>query len=85
MTVTHLLKTWPPYFQEIIDGNKTFDIRKNDRNFKTGDLIVFEEFALGALYTGRKITKRIGYILEGQWGLPKGICCLSLLPEKIGE
>ena len=77
----HHLKTWPPYFQEIVEGNKTFDIRKNDRDFKTGDLIIFEEYAMGDLYTGRTIIRRIGYMLESQWGLAKGVCCMSILPE----
>lgn len=29
--VTHVLKCWPPYFQEIYQGRKTYEVRKNDR------------------------------------------------------
>ena len=28
--MTHELKTYPKYFQETIEGNKPFEIRKND-------------------------------------------------------
>ncbi len=38
------LKTLPEYFQAIIDGKKPFEIRCNDRNFKTGDFYILEEF-----------------------------------------
>ena len=37
--MTHELKTWPGYFEEIFMGHKTFEIRKNDRNFKTSKKI----------------------------------------------
>ena len=33
---THDLKTWPEYFAEIANGNKTFELRKNDRDFESG-------------------------------------------------
>lgn len=38
------LKTLPEYFQAVIDGKKPFELRYNDRNFKTGDLYILEEF-----------------------------------------
>ena len=36
---THELKTLPEYFDAVQKGTKTFEIRKNDRNFKVGDLL----------------------------------------------
>lgn len=42
--MTRHLKTLPEYFQAVIDGKKPFEIRKNDRNFKTDDLYILEEF-----------------------------------------
>ncbi|WP_414730659.1 DUF3850 domain-containing protein [Bacillus badius] len=36
---THDLKIWTEYFQEVQKGNKNFEIRKKDRNFKVGDTI----------------------------------------------
>lgn len=66
----HELKVWPPYFQEIYTGRKTFDARRNDRNFQMLDLLRLREFdpkaqgGLGA-YTGREIIRMVGYILYG--------------------
>ena len=35
----HELKTYPKYFQETIEGNKPFEIRKDDRDFHVGDVL----------------------------------------------
>lgn len=76
----HHLKTWPPFFQQIIDGEKTFELRRNDRGFKTGDYLVLEEYQPdGKIYTGRILVRKIGAIVEGDWGLESGVCAMSLL------
>lgn len=40
----HLLKAWPQFFNPVYSGQKPFEIRKNDRNFKVGDILVLREF-----------------------------------------
>jgi len=35
----HRLKIKPQYLEAIISGDKTFEIRKNDRDFKVGDRV----------------------------------------------
>ena len=62
MTI-HYLKTIPPYFQHVVDGNKNFEYRKNDRNFQVGDILHLAEWEAG-FYTGRRITVRVIYILR---------------------
>jgi len=42
--ITHNLKTWPSYFNEVLSGEKTFEIRRNDRQFQVGDLLILEEY-----------------------------------------
>ena len=36
---THELKIKPQYFWDIDCDIKTFEVRKNDRNFEVGDII----------------------------------------------
>src|SRR5215475_5366573 len=38
MTV-HRLKTWPEYFDAIECGDKNFEVRRNDRDFRAGDRV----------------------------------------------
>ena len=79
MMATHNLKCWPEYFSLINAGVKNFDLRKNDRGFRLGDDIKFEEFRPGVNeYTGRHCKRRVSYILSGFAGLEPGYCILEL-------
>lgn len=40
----HELKIWPEFFDAVDSGKKKFDVRKNDRGFKEGDVLVLREF-----------------------------------------
>jgi ASC-1-like (ASCH) protein len=63
--MTHELKTLPQYFEEVWKGNKTFEVRKNDRNFKVGDEVLLKEYLpFDDEYTGRKVLGMITYILQ---------------------
>ena len=41
---THSLKTWPEFWDEVFVGNKTFEVRKNDRDFKIGDVLELKRY-----------------------------------------
>ncbi len=74
----HVLKTWPDYFQAVIEERKTFEIRKNDRDFKVGDEIILDEWdPKHEQYTGRVALVRITYILEGTFAI-MGKCLMSI-------
>ena len=77
----HRLKTWPEYFQNVIDGNKTYEIRKDDRDFMSGDIVILEEWnPVNGEYTGRIIRFQIGTVIrEPAWGLQQGYCVFSLI------
>ena len=63
--MTHELKTWPEYFESILTGEKTFEIRKNDRDFKRGDILILREWSPETeQYTGRYIHRVVTYILD---------------------
>lgn len=62
---THVLKTLKEYFQAVKDGQKDFEYRKNDRNFKKGDRLILKEWNKDKkIYTGREINAAIKYVLK---------------------
>lgn len=74
-TIKHELKILPEYFEEVAKGRKNFEIRKDDRDFKVGDIFVLREYA-NENYTGRYYIGSIGYILRNckKYGLQDGYC-----------
>jgi len=61
----HELKTWPKFFQALWCGDKTFEVRKNDRGFKERDEIVLQEYDPETEeYTGREIEGFITYLTD---------------------
>lgn len=63
MQPAHELKILPKYFDAVRNGSKTFEIRKNDRNFKVGDYLALMEWS-GEEYTGRSMLVKVTYILD---------------------
>lgn len=67
---THELKTLPSFFEQIIAGHKTFEIRKNDRDFKLHDVLILREIepqrsdTSPVHYTGRIKAVRVTYITD---------------------
>lgn len=59
----HKIKISPEFFWQVFKGEKTFQIRKNDRDYKTGDTIMLMEFD-GANYTGYELSATIGYMTD---------------------
>lgn len=47
----HELKLDDKYFNDVRDGIKTFEIRKNDRDFKAGDLLALSRYGNGSYLT----------------------------------
>lgn len=41
--MVHELKTWNEYFEAVFMGHKTFEVRKNDRDFKKGDTLILKD------------------------------------------
>lgn len=40
--VEHKLKTWPVYYDAIERGEKPFEVRRDDRGFQKGDILVLQ-------------------------------------------
>jgi ASC-1-like (ASCH) protein len=58
-------KIWPEFFKEVKSGNKTFEYRLADWQANEGDTLILEEWdPKTKTYTGQKVTKTIGYVLN---------------------
>ncbi|MDP2727716.1 MAG: DUF3850 domain-containing protein [Dehalococcoidia bacterium] len=84
----HNLKVWPPYYQDILDYKKRFELRKKrDRNFQVGDTLRLAEFvprkdfpdqvSQKGEFTGRECLVEVLYVLGGVF-LPEGYACMSI-------
>lgn len=85
----HDLKILPPYFAAVLDGRKTFEIRKDDRGFQAGDTVTLREYdpeykgwavSEERKYTGRQYSATIGYVTA--YEQQPGYVVFSLLAEK---
>jgi len=87
----HDLRTWPKPFAAVRSGLKPWELRKNDRDFKVGDLLRLREWAADTGYSGEVEERVIAWILDGgQYGLPEGFCIMTLasslaLPPPAGD
>jgi ribosomal protein S17 len=58
-------KTWKEGFEKILSGEKTFDARLANFDCRPGDVLVLEEYDPKLKkYTGRKIEKKITFVLN---------------------
>lgn len=76
----HRLKTWPEYFADVAAERKPFEVRRNDRDFREGDLLDLVEFEpQTGRESGKIVTRRAGYILRGPgFGIEAGYCVIGL-------
>jgi len=59
----HTKKVWPEYFQKILDGKKTYELRLADWECNEGDILVLQEWNPETKeYTGRQIEKEVTYV-----------------------
>lgn len=72
------------YFDDVANGIKTFELRKNDRGYKKGDILEMMEFADGK-NTGRMVKVLVTYILEDYTGIEDGYCIMATKLMKDGE
>lgn len=80
----HKLKTWPGPFAAVLSGAKLYEIRRDDRDFAVGDVLLLREWKpCSGRYTGREIKRRVTYMTKGgAWGLPPHLCVMSVQPEE---
>lgn len=86
MSTAHTLKTWPEHYQAVSSGRKTFEVRRDDRGFKQGDVLLLQEYdpdrddlPAGKRFTGRELTADVLYVLHGgRFGIEPGYVVMSI-------
>jgi hypothetical protein len=88
----HDLKILPEYFEAILSGEKTFEVRSiADRDFNKGDELRLREFESDGApdlipkgYSGREVTVGVTYVLNGIVfrGQPAVVMSISLTSDK---
>jgi hypothetical protein len=75
---THFLKCWPEPFSAKARGNKPMEIRKYDRDYQVGDVLVEQEWDPDTeKYSGKEIRELVTYLISGKWGLPGDIVVMA--------
>jgi hypothetical protein len=84
-TQEHKVKCLRAYFWAIDRGDKTFDVRRDDRGYQKGDKIIFKLWETPSKaypqgrFDGNEIERKITYVLTGgQFGIEPGYVVLGL-------
>ena len=82
----HSIKIEQAYLRHILEGKKTFEVRKNDRDYQVGDTIYFmplkDENHYDVYANGYKEQLfEITYVHQGL-GLQEGYCVLGIREDK---
>ena len=76
--MVHELKILPEYFDEVRKGNKTFELRKDNREYNIDDYLILKEW--DGEYTGNKIGRVVTYVLRNveKYGLKRGFVIIGM-------
>ena len=78
----HDLKILPEWFMSVITGVKTFEIRKDDRNFQPRDMLRLREWD-GKAYTGRMCIVDVTMVLRDEY-CREGYCTMAIRLQDSG-
>lgn len=85
--VEHILKTIGTVWDAVERGEKRFEVRRNDRFFQSGDIVVLRRLrddGFGIDWNAGDLRFRVGWMLQGgQFGLAPGYCVFQLEPEML--
>lgn len=68
--VVHDLKIMTEHFVEVRAGRKTAELRKDDRDFRIGDVLLLREWGPKKLYTGKEVRRPITCITRLRAWIP---------------
>ena len=78
--MTHKIKIQDQFADAVLNEEKTFEVRLNDRNYQRGDYVKFNVVFEGHEMTNHPLNKqlfKITYVLSG-WGLKEGYVAFGI-------
>lgn len=81
---THNLQIFNDFADAVVSGDKTFEIRENDRGFQKGDCIKFQAIDKTGLKNQHVINSKlyiITFVMNG-WGIKNGFVVLGIKENK---
>ncbi len=90
-TMIHEIKILTEIADYVLSGDKTFEVRKNDRGYQRGDVVRFKTVREGQAFllpeqdhplNGKEYT--ITYVLSG-WGIKEGYVVFGIKPKMDGD
>lgn len=92
ITIDHELKCLAEFYPDVVNGNKPFEVRRDDRNFAINQIILLKEvkeinydnmpptfLSREIIETGKSCKLLITYKLTGErWGIKDGYCVLGV-------
>ena len=73
----HYIKILPEYYNAIDSGEKSFEVRYNDRNYQVHDILHLQEW-LDGNYTGREMAVEVTYLLDAPDYCKEGYVIMSI-------
>lgn len=80
MEATHNIKLRKEFCDAVLSGDKSFEIRENDRGYQKGDLVTFipvDSLGLPVYHPIENALYEITYVLSG-FGLKNGFVALAI-------
>lgn len=86
---THALKIWPTPFRDLQEGHLTFQVRQDDRDYRSGDVLVLKEFEPvegeptmslhpEGRFTGQEIRRQVNRVFRNLPGVVAGYIVMTL-------
>ena len=74
----HELKLWPKPYEEVSSGRKPFELRKDDRDYKVGDILNLRHWDPETeKYSGRSMSAGVTCIYRGPF-VAEGFVCMGI-------
>lgn len=80
----HYLKTLDPHFEDVAEDRKTFELRKNDRDYQEDDILVLRQYARFA-EPETKRCKLCGMMIVRDYPYDSDDSCTRLEREHVWE